>query len=130
VVAIASRDRRRRAEVAARLGIARVHDSYEALLADPEIDVIYNPLPNHLHVPLSIAALEAGKHVLCEKPIGLDAADAGAAARSRAALSAPQGDGGLHVSSFTRSGRRRVSWSERVGSVRILTIHVRLLVLQ
>lgn len=76
VTAIASRDRQKGAEVAARLGIDRVHESYEALLADPEIDVIYNPLPNHLHVPLTIAALEAGKHVLCEKPIGLDAADA------------------------------------------------------
>ena len=76
VTAIASRDRERANVVATRLGIPRVHDSYEALLADPEIDVIYNPLPNHLHVPLSIAALEAGKHVLCEKPIGLDLAEA------------------------------------------------------
>jgi predicted dehydrogenase len=76
VTAIASRDRQKGEEVAARLGIAKVHDTYEGLLADPEIDVIYNPLPNHLHVPLTIAALEAGKHVLCEKPIGLDTADA------------------------------------------------------
>lgn len=76
VVAIASRDRGRAEEVAVRLGIPVVHNSYEALLADPEIDVVYNPLPNHLHVPLSIAALEAGKHVLCEKPIGLDLPDA------------------------------------------------------
>jgi predicted dehydrogenase len=53
-----------------------VHDSYEALLADPAIDAIYNPLPNHLHVPWSIRALEAGKHVLCEKPIGLDTGEA------------------------------------------------------
>lgn len=76
VTAIASRDREKGEEVAARLGIAKVHDTYEGLLADPEIDVIYNPLPNHLHVPLTIEALEAGKHVLCEKPIGLDTADA------------------------------------------------------
>ncbi|MFN6202343.1 MAG: Gfo/Idh/MocA family protein [Acidobacteriota bacterium] len=76
VTAIASRDRDKASEVASRLGIAKVHDSYESLLADPEIEVVYNPLPNHLHVPLSIAALEAGKHVLCEKPLGLDAADA------------------------------------------------------
>jgi predicted dehydrogenase len=76
IVAIASRNVDKAREVAARLGIARAYGSYESLLADPEIEVIYNPLPNHLHVPLSIEALEAGKHVLCEKPIGLDAADA------------------------------------------------------
>jgi predicted dehydrogenase len=53
-----------------------VHDSYEALLADAGVDAIYNPLPNHLHVPWSVKAAEAGKHVLCEKPIGLDMAEA------------------------------------------------------
>jgi predicted dehydrogenase len=57
-------------------GIAKVYDSYEALLADPRIEVVYNPLPNHLHVPWSIKAIEAGKHVLCEKPIGMTEADA------------------------------------------------------
>ena len=76
IVAIASRDGAKAEEVAARLGIPRAYGSYEALLGDPEIEVIYNPLPNHLHVPLSIEALAAGKHVLCEKPVGLDAADA------------------------------------------------------
>ena len=75
VAAIASRDASR-AEAAARdLGLAKSYGSYEALLADPDIDVIYNPLPNHLHVPWSIRAAEAGKHVLCEKPIGLSAAE-------------------------------------------------------
>lgn len=76
VAAIASRDPEKGRAIADQLGIPVVHHSYEELLADPSIDVIYNPLPNHLHVPLSIAALEAGKHVLCEKPIGLDTADA------------------------------------------------------
>ena len=76
VVAIASREMSRARAAAARLGIPRAHGSYEALLADPGIDAIYNPLPNHLHVDLTLAALQAGKHVLCEKPMGLDAADA------------------------------------------------------
>jgi predicted dehydrogenase len=76
VVAIASLRRERGRAAAEQLGIERVHDSYEALLADPGIDAVYNPLPNHLHVPWSIRAAEAGKHVLCEKPIGLTAAEA------------------------------------------------------
>jgi predicted dehydrogenase len=76
VVAIASLRRERGRAAADKLGIERVHDSYEALLADPGIDAVYNPLPNHLHVPWSIRAAEAGKHVLCEKPIGLTADEA------------------------------------------------------
>ena len=76
VVAIASRDASRAADAAARLGIARAHGSYEALLADPEIDAIYNPLPNHLHEEWTLAAARAGKHVLCEKPLAMDAAGA------------------------------------------------------
>jgi predicted dehydrogenase len=78
VVALASRDLARAEDAIKRLGLhrARAHGSYEALLADAEVDAIYNPLPNHLHVPLTIAAARAGKHVLCEKPIGLNAADA------------------------------------------------------
>lgn len=76
VASIASREPAAAQAAAQRLGIPRVHDSYEALLADPAIDAIYNPLPNHLHVPWSIRALEAGKHVLCEKPIGLDTGEA------------------------------------------------------
>lgn len=72
VTAIASRDEARGREAAQKLGIAKVHPSYEALLADPEIHAVYIPLPNHLHVPWSIKAMQAGKHVLCEKPIGLN----------------------------------------------------------
>ena len=76
VVAIASRDQSKAAAAAKTLGIPRAHGSYEALLADPEVDAVYNPLPNHLHVPWSIRAAQAGKHVLCEKPIALSAAQA------------------------------------------------------
>jgi predicted dehydrogenase len=71
VAAIASRDKGRAESAATGLGIASAYGSYEELLADRTIEAIYNPLPNHLHVPWSIKAAEAGKHVLCEKPIGL-----------------------------------------------------------
>jgi len=76
VAAIAARDRNRAAAFAAKHGIATVHDSYDALLADPAIDVIYNPLPNGLHGRWTIAALRAGKHVLCEKPFTANADEA------------------------------------------------------
>ena len=75
VTAIASRDGAKSEEAASQLGIPKAYGSYEELLADPDIDAIYNPLPNHLHVPWSERAAEAGKHVLCEKPVGMDAAD-------------------------------------------------------
>jgi predicted dehydrogenase len=76
VTAIASRDRSKAEEPARTLGIEKIYGSYEELLADPQIDVIYNPLPNHLHVPWTIKAAEAGKHVLCEKPLSLTVAEA------------------------------------------------------
>lgn len=76
ITAIASRDLSRAQEAAKSLGIEKAFGSYEDLLADPAIDAIYNPLPNHMHVEWSIRAAEAGKHVLCEKPIGLSTAEA------------------------------------------------------
>ena len=80
VVAIASREGDRAAAVAARLGIPRAHATYEALLADPGVDAVYIPLPNHLHARWSIAALRAGKPVLCEKPLAMTADEAQAMA--------------------------------------------------
>jgi predicted dehydrogenase len=71
MVGIASRDLGKARQAAKRLGIPKAFGSYEELLADADIEAIYNPLPNHLHVPWSIKALEAGKHVLCEKPISI-----------------------------------------------------------
>jgi len=76
VDAIASRDLSKAQAAAAKLGIPKAYGSYEELLADPNIDAIYNPLPNQMHVPWSAKAAEAGKHVLCEKPISLTVAEA------------------------------------------------------
>jgi len=76
VTAIASRDMNKARQAAEQLGIRKAYGTYEELLADPEVEAVYNPLPNHLHVPWSIKAAEAGKHVLCEKPIGLTAGEA------------------------------------------------------
>ncbi len=76
IVGIASRDPARAEAARQQLGIAKAYGSYEALLADPEIEAVYNPLPNHLHVPWTKKALEAGKHVLCEKPLGMNAHEA------------------------------------------------------
>src|SRR5262245_22120857 len=75
VVGIASRQCDRAEATARELGIPKAYGSYEEMLADGEIEAVYIPLPNHLHVPWSIRAAEAGKHVLCEKPVALSAAE-------------------------------------------------------
>ena len=76
IVAISSRKKKTAEECAGKLGIPKAYGSYEEMLADPEIEAVYNPLPNHLHVPLTLQAARAGKHVLCEKPIAITAKEA------------------------------------------------------
>ena len=76
VVALASRDLDRARRTADELGVPNAHGSYQGLLDDPDVEAVYIPLPNHLHVPWAVRAAEAGKHVLCEKPIGLNADEA------------------------------------------------------
>ncbi len=92
VAAIASRDLDKAKEAASQLGISKAYGSYEELLADPEIDAVYNPLPNHLHVPWSIKAAEAGKHVLCEKPIAMSVAETQTLIRARDAAGVLMGE--------------------------------------
>jgi xylose dehydrogenase (NAD/NADP) len=82
IVAVASRDASRAESYARGQGIGRAHGSYEALLDDPEVEVVYIPLPNSMHVEWTVRALEAGKHVLCEKPLSRRSEDS----RSSAAM--------------------------------------------
>ena len=96
MVAVGSRDRARGEAFAAEHGIARVHGSYEELLADPDVEAVYIPLPNSLHVPWSVQALEAGKHVLCEKPLTRRVGRGRGGVRRRRARR-PAADGGVHV---------------------------------
>ena len=98
IAAIASRTPEKARAVAAQLGIPKAYGSYEELLADPDIDAIYNPLPNPLHVPWSINALHAGKHVLCEKPIALNRCGRAIAGRCCQAVPPSEGNGSVHVS--------------------------------
>jgi predicted dehydrogenase len=118
IAAIASRDASRAAEVAARFAIPRSHGSYQALLDDPAIDAVYNPLPNHLHVEWTVKALEAGKHVLCEKPLGINAPETQAivAARDRSRKSVIEAFMVRHHPQWQRV--RALIRAGRIGAVR------------
>jgi predicted dehydrogenase len=107
-------------EVASRLGIPRAYGSYEELLADPTIEAIYNPLPNHLHVPWTIKAMEAGKHVLCEKPIALTADEARLLldARERTGRQVIEAFMVRHHPQWQRA--REIARSGRIGEVRAI----------
>jgi predicted dehydrogenase len=121
VTAIASRDEAKAREAASALGILKAYGSYEELLADPEIDAIYNPLPNQLHVPWSIKAAEAGKHVLCEKPLGMNVAEARSliAARDRTGVKIAEA---FMIRSFHQWLRlRELLNEERIGQLRSVT---------
>lgn len=118
--AIASRDLERAKTVAAEFGIPKAYGSYGELLADPDIEAVYNPLPNHLHVPISIDAVKAGKHVLCEKPIGMDAKEAASLieARDRAGVTVAEAFMVRHHPQWQKT--RALIRSGRIGELRTI----------
>ena len=120
VVAVASRERERAEAFAAEHGVGRVHGSYEALLEDPQVDAVYIPLPNALHVAWSIRALEAGKHVLCEKPLTRRPEEAEAAfdAAERAGLVLAEGFMWRHHAQARRL--RELLAADAVGPLRLI----------
>jgi predicted dehydrogenase len=118
VTAIASRDLEKARRAAAELGIPKAYGSYEELLADPDIDAIYNPLPNHLHVLWSIRAAEAGKHVLCEKPLSMDAAEARLLIAARDRTGVKIGDGFMVRSHPQWLRAREIVRSGEIGELR------------
>jgi predicted dehydrogenase len=123
VVAIASRDGERARAAAEELGIPRAHGSYEELLEDPEVEAVYNPLPNHLHVPWSIRAAEAGKHVLCEKPVGLDAAEVRRLIAARDRTGVRIGEAFMVRTHPQWLATRELVRSGRFGELRLVTGH-------
>ncbi len=123
VTAIASRDAVKAREVADELGIPKAYGSYEELLADPEIDAIYNPLPNQFHVPWTAKAMEAGKHVLCEKPLSLTVAEAESLLAVRERTRVKIGEAFM-IRSFTQWLRvAELIHSGRIGTLRAVNAH-------
>ena len=123
VVAIASRDGEKARTAAAELGIERAYDSYDALLEDHDVEAIYIPLPNHLHVPWSIRCAEAGKHVLCEKPIALNAAQARELMTVRDRTGVQIGEAFMVRTHPQWLGLRDLLRNGRAGDVRLVTGH-------
>jgi predicted dehydrogenase len=123
VVAIASRTLEKARTAATALGIPRAYGSYEELLADPEIEAVYNPLPNHLHVPWTIRAAEAGKHVLCEKPIALSADEARTLLDVRARTGVQIGEAFMVRNHPQWLAVRKLVASGRIGDLRVVAGH-------
>jgi predicted dehydrogenase len=121
ITAIASRNLEKARQAAAQLGIPKTYGSYEDLLADPDIDAIYNPLPNHLHVPWSIRAAAAGKHVLCEKPIALSADEARQLIAARDAAKVKIGEAFMARTHPQWLRARDIVRSGHIGDLRIIT---------
>ena len=123
IAAIASRDLPKAREAAESLNIPKAHSSYEALLADPEIDAIYIPLPNQLHVPWSIRSVRAGKHVLCEKPIGLSSAEARDLIAARDAAGVKVGEAFMVRTHPQWLRARELARSGAIGDLPLITGH-------
>jgi predicted dehydrogenase len=118
IAGIASRDRAKAEEAAKSLGISKAYGSYEELLADPDIEAIYNPLPNHLHVSWSVQAAMAGKHVLCEKPIGMNAAEAEALLQAQQRTGVKMGEAFMVRTHPQWLRTREIVRSGRIGELR------------
>jgi predicted dehydrogenase len=123
VVAIASRDLAKAWAAADAFGIERAYGSYEELLGDPGVEAVYNPLPNHLHVPWSIRAAEAGKHVLCEKPIALSATEARALLGARDRTGVKIGEAFMVRAHPQWAKVRELIDAGRIGDMRLVVGH-------
>src|SRR6478672_8131457 len=123
VVTIASRDLAKAQTAAAELNIPTAYGSYETLLSDESVEVVYNPLPNHLHVPWTIRAAEAGKHVLCEKPIALTASEARTLLDVRARTGVQIGEAFMVRSHPQWLAVRELVASGRIGALRVVAGH-------
>jgi len=123
VVAIASRDVAKARAAADALGIPRAYGSYEELLADADVEAVYNPLPNHLHVPWSIRAADAGKHVLCEKPIALSSTEARALLAARNRTGVQVGEAFMVRAHPQWETVRRLIDAGRIGDLRLVVGH-------